>query len=329
MIISWNTTQQCNINCIHCYRDAGEKRQDELTTLEGKELLNQIATAGFKILVFSGGEPLLRPDIFELIQYAKSIGLRPVLGTNGILLSTEVVKQLKQAGLAVAGISVDSIYADKHNAFRNFEQAWQKTMEGITNCRNAGLPFQLHTTVMDWNSNEVLKITDMAVELGARAHHIFFLVPTGRGKNIEGFSLNTQQYESLLSDIIDKQTQISIELKPTCAPQFMRIAKQKGIPMRFSRGCLAGTSYCVILPNGDVQPCPYLSLKVGNVRQQLFTDIWRESEVFNVLRHGKLKGACGQCDCSDICGGCRARAYYYSGGDYMEQDMCCSCINKV
>ena len=328
MIISWNTTQQCNLRCLHCYRDAGKKQQDELTTAEGKQLLNDIAAAGFKIMVFSGGEPLLRDDIFTLIAHAKSIGLRPVLGTNGVLLTKDVVKKLKAAGLAVAGISVDSLYHDKHDKFRNYPGAWQKTMDGILHCREEGLPFQLHTTVMSWNLGEVLDITDMAVELGARAHHIFFLVPTGRGQKLAGGGLNARQSEQLLSDILDKQTQISIELKPTCAPQFMRIAKEKKISLRFSRGCLAGIHYCVILPNGDVQPCPYLPLQVGNVRRQPFTEIWQTSEVFNILRQGKLKGVCGQCRYAAICGGCRARAYYDADGDYMAQDFCCSCMEN-
>jgi len=196
-------------------------------------------------------------------------------------------------------------------------------MAGIDACKQAGLPFQIHTTVTQWNEEEVTEITDLAVELGARAHHVFFLVPTGRAKNIEETTLKTAQYEALLTRIIEKQRQVSIELKPTCAPQFMRIAKQKGIPMRFTRGCLAGTGYCVIVPNGDVQPCPYLPLRVGNVKATPFDEIWRDSPVFNELRQGQLKGGCGACGYDAICGGCRARAYYYYDGDYMAQEPWC------
>ena len=267
MLISWNTTQACNIHCLHCYRDAGDSLRDELTTDEGRQLLNEAFACGFRIFVFSGGEPLLRPDLTELIRHAKSIGLRPVLGTNGILLTPEKVAELKQAGLAAAGISVDSVTAAKHDWFRQAEGAWEGTVAGIHACREIGLPFQIHTTVMDWNVGETLLITDKAVEWGAMAHHVFFLVPTGRGDSIKDRSLSAAQQEELLERILEKQRQVSIELKPTCAPQFMRIAEQKGIPMRFSKGCIAGTAYCVILPNGDLQPCPYFPLKAGNVRE--------------------------------------------------------------
>lgn len=325
MIISWNTTRACNLSCVHCYRDAGAAETGELTTAEGKKLLDEIARAGFKIMVFSGGEPLIRPDIYELIGHARKLGLRPVLGTNGILITPETAARLKEAGAACAGISLDSRDREKHDWFRGYEGAWEETMKGIAACREAGLPFQLHTTVMNWNEDEVTAITDLAVELGAVAHHIFFLVPTGRGKDIAETTLKTQQYEALLERILAKQAEVPIELKPTCAPQFMRIARQKGIPMRFSKGCLAGTSYCVILPNGDVHPCPYLPLKAGNVREAPFDAIWRDSALFHELRHQPLKGGCGRCGYGDICGGCRARAYYYSDGDYLAEEPWCAC----
>ena len=323
MIISWNTTQQCNISCQHCYRDAGARGANELTTAEGKKLLSEIAAAGFKIMILSGGEPLMRDDIFELIAYAAQVGLRPVLGTNGILLDKDNVRKLKKAGLLTAGISLDSCDREKHDWFRAQPGAWEKTMAGIQTCKEEGLPFQIHTTVMDWNEPEIVNITDLAVELGAVAHHVFFLVPAGRGKDLESTTLKTAQYEALLERILDKQTQVPIELKPTCAPQFMRIARERNMSMRFTRGCLAGTSYCVILPNGDVHPCPYLPLQVGNVRETAFDEIWRTSSVFQELRHQPLKGRCGSCGYDSICGGCRARAYYYSDGDYLAEEPWC------
>ena len=324
MIISWNTTQACNINCRHCYRDAGEQRPDELTTAEGKRLLDEIAAAGFKIVILSGGEPLLRGDIFELISHARSSGLRPVLGTNGTLIDQETACRLKAAGLARAGISIDSCQREAHDWFRGSLGTWDSAMQGIQACREVGLPFQIHTTVMDWNQAEITAVTDLAIQLGAVAHHIFFLVPVGRGQTIEQFTLRTAEYEALLAEILDKQLTAPIEIKPTCAPQFMRVARQKGVNLRFSRGCLAGTSYCVILPQGDVQPCPYLPLKAGNVREIPFTKIWREAEIFHTLRTGDLGGRCGACEYTKICGGCRARAYYYSDGDFMSEEPWCT-----
>jgi putative heme d1 biosynthesis radical SAM protein NirJ2 len=324
MIISWNTTQACNLRCLHCYRDAGTKQADELTTEQGKKLLGEMAQAGFKIVILSGGEPLMRPDIYELIAHACAVGIRPVLGTNGVLITPEVAQRLKTAGLAVAGISLDSCDSVKHNHFRQSSMAWQNTIAGMEACKAAGLKFQIHTTVVDWNEPEVTDITDFAVKMGAIAHHVFFLVPTGRGKEIENTTLRTEQYESLLTRILNKQAEVPIELKPTCAPQFMRIAKQKNIPMRFTKGCLAGTAYCVVIPSGDVQPCPYLPLKVGNVKDISFNEIWQKSELFHELRHEPLKGGCGNCGYDTICGGCRARAYYYSNGDYLAEEPWCN-----
>jgi putative heme d1 biosynthesis radical SAM protein NirJ2 len=274
-------------------------------------------------MIFSGGEPLLRDDIFELIGHARESGIRPVLGTNGILITLTVAERLKRAGLAVAGISVDSIEPARHDYFRQSIGAWRRTMAGIKACREVGLPFQLHTTVTSWNEQEITAITDLAVQLGAIAHHIFFLVPTGRGEKLEYATLRTEQYERLLTRILDKQAQVAIEIKPTCAPQFMRLAKQRQLNLRFSRGCLAGTAYCVVLPNGDVQPCAYLPIKVGNVREMDFATLWHEATVFQQLRNSQLKGGCGRCNYTDICGGCRARAFFYANGDYLAEEPWC------
>jgi len=323
MIVSWNTTNACNMYCDHCYRDAGCKAEDELNTGEAKVLLEQIAEAGFKIMIFSGGEPLMRPDIVDLVAHAASLGLRPVFGTNGTLLTPELARQLKEAGAMGMGISLDSLDQQKHDEFRKFPGAWEGAVRGMDVCREAGLPFQIHTTIMDWNAAEAEGLTDFAVERGAVAHHFFFLVPTGRAVSIEEETLKAEAYEEILTRIMEKQQKIKIELKPTCAPQFMRIAKQMGLDMRFSRGCLAGTSYCIISPLGKVQPCAYLNIPLGDVRQTPFTEIWRDNEVFKTLRSLDYKGGCGKCRYKQICGGCRARAAFYNNGDYMAEEPWC------
>ncbi len=323
MIISWNTTNQCNMFCDHCYRDASAKFEDELNTEEGKALLDEIAKAGFKIMIFSGGEPLMRPDIVELVKHATSLGLKPVFGTNGTLITPELAQELKAAGTMGVGISLDSLDPKKHDEFRRFQGAWEGAVRGMKNCKAAGLPFQIHTTVMDWNYDEALKITDFAVELGAVAHHFFFLVPTGRAVSIEEESLRAEQYEAILTDIMKKQQEVKIELKPTCAPQFMRIAKEMGMDLRFGRGCLAGTHYCIIGPKGLVQPCAYLNMNLGDVRVTPFSEIWKNSPVLEELRTLKYKGGCGSCRYKVSCGGCRARAAYYNDGDYMAEEPWC------
>ena len=323
MIVSWNTTNACNMYCDHCYRDAGCKAEEELSTAEAKTLLEQIARAGFKIMIFSGGEPLMRPDIVELVAYAASLGLRPVFGTNGTLITLEMAQKLKAAGAMGMGISLDSMDREKHNKFRKFPGAWEGAVQGMRNCRAAGLPFQIHTTVMEWNNHELEALTDFAVAEGAVAHHFFFLVPTGRAKTIEAESLRAEAYEDTLTRIMKKQQEVDIELKPTCAPQFLRIAAQMGMKTRFRRGCLAGMAYCIISPRGKVQPCAYLNMELGDVRQTPFDEIWKNSEVLNKLRTLEYSGGCGSCEYKRACGGCRARAAYYHEGDYMAEEPWC------
>jgi putative heme d1 biosynthesis radical SAM protein NirJ2 len=328
MLISWNTTRACNQACAHCYRDAGTRQEEELTTEQGLNLIEEIAKAGFKILVLSGGEPLMRGDLFELIEKAVSLGMRPVLGTNGTLLTPELVQRLKEAGVARVGISLDSPDPGPHDQFRGMPGAWQGAVDAMRYCREAGMPFQVHTTVTQRNKDRIGELIDFAESVGAAAHHIFFLVPTGRGKDLADEILSPEEYEGLLKMILERQRTTSMELRPVCAPQFMRIAAEEGIPMRFTKGCLAGTAYCVIIPNGEVNPCPYLPLSVGNVKDTPFSEIWSDSPLLKTFREESLHGACGACEYQNLCGGCRARAYYESGGeeggDFLATDEWCS-----
>ncbi len=323
MLVSWNSTNQCNMYCDHCYRDAGAKLSDELTTAEAKKLITEIKKAGFYIMIFSGGESLMREDIYELGAFATKEGLRPVLGTNGTLITPQVAQDLKKAGFMAAGVSLDSLDKAKNDTFRKLENTYDLTVRGMNNLKAAGVPFQIHTTVMDWNVNELEQITDFAIEIGAMAHHVFFLVPTGRAIDIEKEALRVVEYEQTIARLMEKQKQVPIEIKPTCAPQFIRIADKKNIKTRFSRGCLAGITYCIISPKGDVQPCAYLDIPLGNVKEQPFDEIWKNNELLNQLRTQAYSGKCGECDYIDRCGGCRARAYYYSNGDYMAEDEWC------
>jgi len=322
MIISWNITRECNLKCKHCYRDAGTKDKNELSFEEGKRLLEDITLAGFKTVVLSGGEPLLRKDIFDIVRYAKQQGLRPVLGSNGTLITTEIAEKLKEAGLARAGISLDSIDPRIHDSFRGVKGAFKKTIAGIEALKKVNLEFQIHTTVTRYNYRQVDELIDYAIELKAAAYHIFFLVPAGRGKKETEELISPRDYYRLLNRILERQKSLNLELKPVCAPQFIPLAQQKGMTVRFKKGCLAGVNYCCILPAGDVHPCPYLPIKAGNVRAQRFNVIWQESALFRKLRTSNYWGKCGSCGYKDTCGGCRARAYF-SSGNYMGEDDYC------
>lgn len=286
-------------------------------------MMEEIKKAGFKIMIFSGGEPVMRPDIYELIEFASGIGLRAVMGTNATLITAEVAKKLKQAGIMAAAVSLDSLDSKKHNQFRGADDAFNMTLAGINNLQAAGIPVQINTTVMDWNVEEIENICDYAIELGAIAYHVFFLVPTGRAVNIEEEALKVALYEKTIARLMKKQQEVKIEIKPTCAPQFLRIAEMMGMKLRFSRGCLAGISYCIISPKGDVQPCAYLDIPLGNVKEKAFDEIWRENDVLIKLRSMDYSGKCGYCDYILKCGGCRARAYYYNDKDYMAEDEWC------
>ena len=314
-IISWNTTFQCNLRCPHCYLDAGDKNRSELTTAEGKILIDQIAAMGRPLLIFSGGEPLLRRDIVDLARYATKKGLTVAMGTNGTLITDSVAQRLRSERVKAVAVSIDSPLPERHDLFRGQSGAWELALQGIDACIRYGIRVQVNTTVTAENFDEVAQVVDLATEHGASSFHLFFLVPTGRGSYITDIS--PVRYEEMISRILDimVKERHQIRIRPVCAPQFIRIASQKGYDLKeFGRGCIAGLSYCRIYPDGEVTPCPYLPLKLGNFLDTGLKNIWFNSPVLKGLRNfDNLEGKCGICDYRNGCGGCRARAYGLTG----------------
>ena len=317
MIVSWMTTNQCNLKCVHCYQDAEEATERELSTDEAKKMIDEIARAGFKIMIFSGGEPLLRPDIYELVAHAASRGLRPVFGSNGTLITDEVACRLKDAGACAMGISVDSLDAEKARPVPWAAQRPRLTWPASRPASAPACPSSCTPTV-----------GRLEPRRGVRHHRLrrrdrragslrLLLIPVGRGEYIQETSLEVLENEALLREIMEKSAEVSIDVKPTCAPQFTRVAKQLGVETRFTRGCLAGLTYCVVGSEGIVRPCAYMTEEAGDVRVQPFDEIWKTSPVFERLRTQAYSGACGTCDYKDGCGGCRARAAYYHDGDIL------------
>jgi radical SAM protein with 4Fe4S-binding SPASM domain len=311
-LISWNMTFACNLRCPHCYLDADERAgKGELSTEEGMMLIDQIAEVSKPILIFSGGEPMLRNDVLELARYATVKGFIVAMGTNGTLITDPIARKLKYSGVKAVAISIDSCVSERHDAFRGVKSSWIRAFKGIDACRESGISVQVNTTVTQQNYSEIEEIMALAEKHGASAFHLFFLVPTGRGKEIEDIS--AEMYEQMIGNILEKIAcnHYKLDVRPVCAPQFMRIASQKGLNLeRWSRGCIAGLTYCRIYPTGEVTPCPYLPIKLGNIREMHFRDIWFHSPVLKALRDfDNLKGKCGVCDYRAICGGCRARAY--------------------
>lgn len=309
-LISWNLTFRCNLRCAHCYIDAHEREgKGELNTEEGKMLIDQIAEVSKPILILSGGEPLLRNDVFELAKYGTEKGLRVAMGTNGTLITDHIARRLKLSGVQRIAVSLDSSTPERHDEFRGMKGSWERTVEGIKACRRNDIDVQINTTVTQQNYDEIDDIMALAEKLEASNFHLFFLVLTGRGKKIEDIS--PVMYERMLRGVLEKSARYKLNVRPTCAPQFMRIAKQMKLELkRWSRGCIAGLTYCRIYPTGEVTPCPYLPIKLGNILEQRFESMWFNSEIFRTLRDfNNLKGKCGICEYRDVCGGCRARAY--------------------
>lgn len=309
-LISWNLTFRCNLRCTHCYMDAREREgKGELNTDDGKMLIDQIAEVSKPVLILSGGEPLLRNDVFELAKYGTEKGLRVAIGTNGTLITDHIVRQLRLSGVQRIAVSLDSSAPERHDEFRGVKGSWKRTVEGIEACRRNDVDVQINTTVTQHNYDEIDNIMALAEKLGASNFHLFFLVPTGRGKKVEDIS--PVMYEKMIRGVLEKSAKCKLNVRPTCAPQFMRIAKMMKLELKhWSRGCIAGISYCRIYPTGEVTPCPYLPIKLGNIREKRFKSIWFNSEIFRTLRDfNNLKGKCGVCEYRDVCGGCRARAY--------------------
>jgi len=322
-MIAWELTRACNLECKHCRAAAvHETPPGELTTDECLKLIDDIAAFASPTLILTGGEPLLRPDLCEIAAHATAVGLRAVAALNGTLLGTQTATQLVKSGVRRISISLDGSDAARHDSLRGVPGAFDGAIRGIAAAKEGGMPFQINTTVTTQNADELPEIMDLAVKLGAVAHHIFLLVPTGRAADLTGFELDAVRYEAVLNWLADQITTAPIEIRATCAPHFYRILRQRGIPTQ-ARGCLAGQSFCFISHIGDVQPCGYFDVQVGNVRQTPIREIWEESPLFLKLRdHTGYNGKCGFCEFVQVCGGCRARAYEATGDPLGPEPLC-------
>ncbi|WP_435627684.1 radical SAM protein [Candidatus Ferrigenium straubiae] len=331
-LLAINLTQRCNLACAHCYMDAETMQHggaNELTTDEVRGLLDEVAGRSTEtMVVLTGGEPLLRGDLEELVAHGAGHGLAMVVGTNGVALTEKRVQSLKAAGALGVGISVDSLDPERHDAFRGLPGAWEKTMAGIEACKRHGLPFQIHFSVTEANADEVPSMIAFARAAGARVLNVFFLVCTGRGESMSDISPIT--YERVLNQLVAAQEQSrDLLIRARCAPHYKRIAYQRDPASTLTRaagyeggGCLAGIHYCRITPEGGVTACPYIPTEEGNIRDTKFWDIWNQSPTFRSLRNPMLQGKCGSCEFRKLCGGCRARPLALGGG-MMDTDPWC------
>jgi heme b synthase len=297
--------------------------------------MDEIASISKPVIILTGGEPLLRPDIFDLARYGTDKGFRMVMATNGTLMTEEAVQKMMASGIQRISVSLDGPSSETHDAFRKVKGAFESSLKGIELAKRGGLEFQINTTITQMNLHLIADILKLAVDLGAVAHHIFLLVPTGRGKELQDQEISALDYEKTLNWFYEQRERVPLQLKATCAPHYYRILRQRAkkegkkiTPKEYgldamTRGCLGGISFCFLSHVGQVQPCGYLELDCGNVRKQSFKEIWENSPVFLNLRNTDgYKGKCGICEYRKVCGGCRARAYE-SLGDYMSEEPYC------
>lgn len=330
--INWNVTKRCNLRCKHCYYDAGEGLEDELTREEALQLIDKISDAfgeGTGVTL-GGGEALLRKDIFDIIAHGKEMGLRMALASNGILISEDVAVRLKEAGLEDVVIAIDGV-KETHDSIRG-KGVFELAIKGARNCREAGLDLVIDPCIMKRNERELSDIIDIAEDLDARQCRFFHYVAMGRGiDKIPDGELEISEYVENLMKIYEEQRKRGIELCTTHGSQYWVVLKrmeEKGFPVpEFFYdgipGCRAGIGMLSIKPNGDVVPCPFLQINVGNVRETSFREMLDSKIINNLKDRNNLKGRCGECKHHDICGGCRVRAYVQTG-DYLEADPLCS-----
>ncbi len=335
-LIAWEVTRSCNLACKHCRAEAHvEPYEGELSTEEAKALIDTFPEVGNPIIIFTGGDPMMRKDLYELGAYATQKGLRPVLSPNGTLITAENAKQIKEAGFGRCSISIDGKDAASHDAFRGVPGAFDKSLQGIEYLKQAGVEFQINTTVTKSNLDSFKEIFQLCERLGAVAWHIFLLVPMGRGSEIQDEVITAGEYEKVLHWFYDFRKTTSMHLKATCAPHYYRIMRQRAheenTPVTrenfgmdaMTRGCLGGTGFCFISHTGQVQPCGYLGLDCGQIKEQHFPDIWKNSKIFKQFRtQSEYEGKCGVCEYHKVCGGCRARAFAMHDNHMGEEPLC-------
>ncbi len=346
-IAIWEVTQACDLACVHCRASAQPDRNPlELSTEEGKKLIDEISSLKIPVFVLTGGDPLKRPDLFELIEYARRVGVRVSLTPSATpLLTRDVVRRLKEAGLARLAVSMDGASAGTHDAFRGMSGSFARTLDAIRWANEAGLPVQINTTFSRRNIGEIDEIVQLMESLKITLWSVFFLVPTGRGKLDE--LLNAEEFEQVFEKLYRLSKTASFDLKTTEAQHYRRYVLQQRVVERKAgvttpqappqamdsigrapRGLNDGKGFVFISHTGEVFPSGFLPKSGGNIRRQTLSVIYRESTVFLSLRDtSMLEGKCGACEFKEICGGSRSRAYALTG-DPLAEEPCCSYVPK-
>ncbi len=335
-LIAFEVTRQCRFNCLHCRANAGDGDKDELTTEQCKKILSAVARFCKPVIILTGGEPLERSDIYKIIRYGRARKLRMVMATCGYLIDEQSIAKLKEAGVLALSLSLDGSSSETHDKFRREEGAFDAVMKAAEITRQAGVRFQINTTISKINIDEVAGIIELAKRLGAYCFNAFIFVPTGRGEKIADKILDPIRYEVLLNELLRFKLESTIEVRVTCAPQFAIVCEKarakklinpvNGPSTSLGTGCIGGRGFGFISYKGDVQTCGFLDISAGNLVENGFNfkKIWLGAEFLKKIRDiSSYKDGCGDCDFVSLCGGCRARAYAMTG-DYLAADPICS-----
>jgi len=325
-VVAWELTQRCNLTCPYCRASATSTHGDELSIDNALNTLDEIRTLGTPLVIFSGGEPLLLDFWPRLAEKACSDSLSIALATNGTLLTSEIAHEIHDLKIRRVSVSLDFPDPKRHDVVRG-AGSFDAAMRGIRFLKEAQVSFQINLTAGHDNTAEVGNMLRFAIDLGADAFHVFFVVDVGRAaKGHMGIELT--DYERALENVAELERTSPIEIKVTCAPQYERIRKAAGIPdgpkRRASRGCLAGCGFLFISAVGEVKPCGYFDLVLGRVGEKPLREIWENHPALKAMRDpSRLKGSCATCSHVSICGGCRARALSVTG-DFLNADPACA-----
>lgn len=342
--IAWEVTRACAFACVHCRADAIPQRDpNELTTEEAFQLIDQLTEFGNPILIFTGGDPMMRPDLFKIITYATDKGLRCSLTPTATALPTlDRLLQAKEAGIRRIALSLDAPSPGVHDEFRKVEGSWQRTMDIFHRAKEAGLSVQVNTTVTKFNVDLLPEMVPFIEEVGAVQWSVFFMVPTGRAQ--AKYMISAEQHEDIFNWLYDLSKDALFDIKGTAAPMYRRVAIERkkaevgkdekvtfqGAGFQYAdglnrprKGVNDGNGFLFISHIGEIQPSGFLPLTAGLVREHDVVDVYRNHPIFTDLRDpSKLKGKCGICEYIDVCGGQRGRAYGLTG-DYLETDPAC------
>lgn len=326
LVVIWEVTRACALACLHCRAEANPRRDpNELTFEEGCRLMDQVRDLDPMVFVLTGGDPFMRKDLAELTRYGTSIGLRISGSPSGTrLASLENMTKCADAGMQRVAFSLDHADQQSHDTFRGVNGSYQWTMDGIAAAKQSGMEIQIGTTVTRFNKDTLPAIAAKVAEIGVSLWSLFFLIPTGRGQLAD--MLTPDEHEDVMNWLADYAMTAPFQIKSTEGPHLRRVLLQRGAKFLPTMGVNDGKGFAFISHTGDVHPSGFLPFHAGNVKEQNLSDIYRNSEVFRLLRDpSALKGRCGACEYKSICGGSRARAYGVYG-DWLEEDPACAYV---